>query len=344
MTQKRIGKRWRWLFGLFVTLTTLLFGIHVSADGLAFSVQPVLPTQQVNQKVTYFDLKMNPREQTTLVVNVHNNKKTPLHLRTGLAQATTNLNGVVEYGKNKERLDDSVPADFAKVVKLPAKPITIDPNGDGQVRMQVIMPKKHFNGQLAGGLTLSDADADNAVPSSNKQQAVAIQNRYQFVVAIVLRNSVNKVSPKLSLGTVKPKQINARNVVSGAIHNETATFVNQLKVTGEVKRADSQAALYTTKQVGYQLAPNAVMQFPVWLKNRPLSAGRYTLTITAVAQKRRWQFSKNFKVTAQKAKHLNRSSVEVKPDNTWRNVAIGAGSGATVLAGMLAWVLIRRRR
>ena len=52
MTQKRIGKRWRWLLGLFVALTTLLLGIHVSADGLAFSVQPVLPTQQVNLKVS----------------------------------------------------------------------------------------------------------------------------------------------------------------------------------------------------------------------------------------------------------------------------------------------------
>lgn len=343
MTQKRIDIRWRWLLGLFIAVTTLLFGIHASADGLAFSVQPVLPTQQVNQKVTYFDLKMNPSEKTTLIVNVHNNKKTPLHLSAGLAQATTNLNGVVEYGQNKQQLDKRVPAKFAKVVVLPKKPITIDPNGDGQVRMQVTMPKQRFNGQLAGGLTLSDADANANTVSANKRQAVAIQNQYQFVVAIVLRNNIAKVTPKLSLGTVKPGQVNARNVVNGAIHNETATFINQLKVTGEVSRVGSKTALYTTKQVGYQLSPNAIMQFPVWLKDRSLSAGHYKLTVTAVSQKRRWQFSKTFKVTGQKAQQLNQSSVEVKPDNTWRNVAIGAGSGATILAGLLAWAVIRRR-
>ena len=340
MMQKLMRKRW--LLALTAAVAILVIGIHASADVLAFSVQPVLPTQQVNKKVTYFDLKLAPKQQTTLSVNVHNNKSTPLHLKAGLAQATTNLNGVVEYSANKEQLDKHVPAKFAQAVALPDKPITIAPNADDQVQIQVTMPKRAFKGQLAGGLTLSDADFGKQA-ATGKKQAVAINNRYQFVVAIVLRNNQRTVTPKLSLDSAKMGQINARNVVSGAIHNETATFVNQLKVTGQVQKAGSTDVLYTTKQVNYQLAPNAIMQFPVWLKERPLVAGKYKLRVTASAQKQHWQFSRNFTVTAAKAKHLNGSSVEVKPDNTWRNAAIGAGSGATVLAGVLAWAVIRRR-
>ncbi|BBM22291.1 cell surface protein, CscA/DUF916 family [Lactiplantibacillus plantarum] len=69
-----------------------------------------------------------------------------------------------------------------------------------------------------------------------KQQsksAMAIKNQYAYSVAVVLHGKQALTKNKLTLGKIKATQNNGYNLISLALQNHTAAFLNQ--VTTEVK-------------------------------------------------------------------------------------------------------------
>nr|WP_273715436.1 DUF916 domain-containing protein [Leuconostoc mesenteroides] len=79
-------------FSLFVT--------GVSASEMNFSVNAVIPTNQIDKEKTYFNLKMAPKQEQDVTVTLKNNTKKDITVEIGINTAKTSSNGVIAYSES----------------------------------------------------------------------------------------------------------------------------------------------------------------------------------------------------------------------------------------------------
>ncbi|WP_413480102.1 DUF916 and DUF3324 domain-containing protein [Carnobacterium maltaromaticum] len=304
---------------LFLSLGTII--PQVNASQLKFSVEPVIPENQKNTSNSYFDLMMKPAEKQTLVVHMRNDTENEVTVLPTIHAATTNINGVVEYGESNTKLDKTSKYNIEEIVKPTVNEVKIPAKGATDLELTVDMPEEGFDGILTGGLTLKEKE-EKEKNNEKSQQGLAIENKYAYVVAVVLQETDKKIDSELKLGTVEPSQVNARNVINAKIKNVKAKYVNQLSVDTEITKKGSHEVLYTSKKEEMQMAPNTSFAYPISLNGEELKAGDYSLKMIAKSMGETWEFKKDFTIKSEIARALNDKDVTIKKDNTWLFVLI----------------------
>ena len=264
------------------------FGIETSAAELRFSVETEIPENQIDKTKTYFDLMMKPDQEQILKVRAANSTGENLVIDVSVKSATTNSNGVIEYGESLTALDKSAPADLSEIiqlkdggesVELPAKSEKVDETKDKQ--------KENTNG-------------------------LAIENRYAYTVAVLLRENETVVQPELSLEKVEPTQRNARSVISATLLNHEAAYLQSMKVTANVKNKKTNNVILEKEQEDMQMALNSIFNFPIPYEENEMEAGTYVLAMTVEGSGKKWQFTKEFTISKEEAKTFNEKDVTVK--------------------------------
>ncbi|OSH13904.1 cell wall surface anchor protein [Enterococcus faecalis] len=264
------------------------FGIETSAAELRFSVETEIPENQIDKTKTYFDLMMKPDQEQILKVRAANSTDENLVIDVSVKSATTNSNGVIEYGESLTALDKSAPADLSEIiqlkdggesVELPAKSEKVDETKDKQ--------KENTNG-------------------------LAIENRYAYTVAVLLRENETVVQPELSLEKVEPTQRNARSVISATLLNHEAAYLQSMKVTANVKNKKTNNVILEKEQEDMQMALNSIFNFPIPYEENEMEAGTYVLAMTVEGSGKKWQFTKEFTISKEEAKTFNEKDVTVK--------------------------------
>lgn len=327
------------LFGCFVLgwfgWTTL-----GEASEFQFSVNPTIPANQVDKTKTYFDLQMNKNQRQTLEVVLRNDTEKAVKVDLGIDNATTNSNGVVEYGKRAIKQDSSLRYALSELTEYP-ETVTIEAQSEKKVAIQVQMPDQAFDGVIAGGITFKEHQEAQTTATNEQKKGVSITNEYAYVVALLLRQTTKKVAPEVVLHDVTPSQKNARNVILANLQNTQATYVNQVKVQAEITRKGSQKVLYQATNKQMQIAPNSNFDYPVALNGKKLEAGKYRIKVTVYGNQdpagsyqdsenpkehyqNRWVLEKDFEIKADTAKALNEKDVSLKQDYRWVFWLIGA--------------------
>lgn len=312
---------------LFLILITMVLGvlltIPVSASELSFGVEANLPENQVDKGVTYFDLNLKPSTTQTVTVTVTNSSKDQVKIEPEVNTATTNLNGTVEYQKvAKKNLDTSLKYSLADYVKPVEKTVVLNGKQTKKIHLKITMPKEKFNGVMAGGLRLQDKNQEVS-KNAKKKKGTTVQNEYAYLIGIVLQQNTKKVLPDMKLASVKPGQVNLRNVINARLRNVKATYLNKLSVNAKVTKQGNSKVLYRQKRTNMQMAPNSVFNYGLQLNGQSLKAGRYVMNITAKSKKQTWHFKKTFTITREKAAKLNAKDVSIKKDYTWIYVSVG---------------------
>ncbi|MDR3189589.1 MAG: DUF916 and DUF3324 domain-containing protein [Lactobacillaceae bacterium] len=344
---------------------------HVAANQLTFTVQPELPANQINQQDGFFNIQLAANQKQDLALNYTNNTKQTITVNAKVAAATTNSNGVVEYGPNNIKPDKSQLFNLKNLVNIPAQ-VTLKAGETKKVIAQVTMPNQDVKGIIAGGLTFSDAARDKAnQTNSNKQKGnLAIQNIYSLQMGLLMRQRVTPdFDPQtiqktgLQMGTVNAGQVNFRNVYNVELQNPLPIYVNQMDVAAQISAKRGSKVLYSAKKTAMQMAPNSNFKYPIALGNgNPLKPGKYHVHVVVFATKDkqgqfqtdifdgkktnyqyRWEFDRDFTVSGQQAQKLNRQDVTVKrADLTW--LYIGLAILALLLGGLLWFFLWKRRK
>ncbi|MFF2459738.1 DUF916 and DUF3324 domain-containing protein [Peribacillus simplex] len=330
---------------LLVSCLSIIFTFSIlkaSAAEFNFAVETVIPKNQVDKKKTYFDLMMKPGQKQVLEINLRNDTENDVNINPLIHSATTNLNGVVEYGENDIESDSTLLYKMEDIVKTEEE-IIIPAKGNYKVKMDVVMPKEDLDGVLAGGIILqekTEGTGDKQKENENNK-GLSIENEFAYVVAILLRENENEVKPEIQLNDVFPDQINARNVINANIQNIMPMYMNQMTVKAKVtKKGDSQV-MYESNKEGMQMAPNSNFDYPISLHGERLEAGEYTLEMTAASMGEEWHWKRNFKIDGGLAKKLNDSDVSIQKDYTWLYVIIG---GIVILLALILCVIFMRRK
>ncbi|WP_317913493.1 DUF916 domain-containing protein, partial [Carnobacterium maltaromaticum] len=235
------------ILGILLTVTSVLnfFESPVKAAELNFAVTPSIPDNQFDKTKTFFDLLVKSEQEQVIEVQLRNDTDKDVIVEAKINSATTNLNGVVEYGETKTKQDSTLKYNLADLIKVDGE-ATIPAHGEITLPLKLKMPKESFSGILAGGISFKEKD------TGEKQEAdgegIAIQNKYAYIVGIVLRVDPAEIQPDMLLTKVAPAQVNVRNVVNANLQNPTAMFINQLKVSAQVTRQGSKDVLFSSKK------------------------------------------------------------------------------------------------
>lgn len=344
----------------FISVIALFVGIssQASASEFNFAVTPNIPDNQVDKTKTYFDLKLSQNTEQDLTMELRNDTENEVTIELSVNSATTNMNGVVEYGPNKIKQDQSLKYNLKDLVTIQSE-VKIPGKSKKSVPIHVKMPDEKISGVLAGGITLKEKKVEDNNTKSDTSSGMAIKNEYSYVVALLMRQSTVAVKPDLLLQRVAAGQNNARNVIQANLQNPEPTYLNQLKVQAEITKKGSSKVLYHSEKSGMQMAPNSNFDYPIALNGEKLAGGNYHIKIVAYGGKSengsftsgkdenglsikysyKWTLEKDFTIKDELAKKLNKKDVSIKQDYTWLYFLV-----ALFIALIIVFLVIWKRK
>ena len=203
MRWKQIGQWW------LLVLALLLGGLLGSLPGQAasntpasgFILTPLLPKDQLDKQAGYFNMKVTPGTTSTFRVSVSNPGKSAITLQVTPVNATTSSGVVVKLAAHQAKT----------------------------VAFKTTIPKSGFQGEVLGGLFVTNPTANAARPTTS--QGFMLKNRYAEVTAVALWCQPQVTIPvKLVLDEVKVTPTNGQPVLFAKLRNLTPTLFGQLKI------------------------------------------------------------------------------------------------------------------
>lgn len=309
------------LFLFFLGIVLLLSGLKtVSAAEMKFSVQAVLPENQVDSSQAYFDLRMKPGQSQDLMVEMRNDTSKEVTVEVKPNTAITNQNGIVEYNDTKTQRDSSLMTAF-KDITTTEKEVTVPAKSQKQVKIHIQMPEEKYNGVILGGIYFSEKDQEKDRKATSKGSQIV--NKYAYVIGVKLMETDTIVQPELRLNAVQAKQINYRNVITANIQNYEPAILKDLKIEGKVYKKGGSELLYSEVKEDLRMAPNSNFDFAMSLNNKPFKPGKYTFKGVGKSGDKEWKFEKDFDIKGEESRQYNKQAVSLEKDNTWVYILIG---------------------
>lgn len=178
---KRLVKTLFIIAGLLVFISSSVSAEN-SGDRVPYSVQAILPENQVDSSVSYFDLAVEPGSSQSLEVEVYNSSNEELTIFVDTNFGATNANGVVTYDGSIEEFDESMELPFNEISNVYEEEMTIDPNSSSRAIVDIEIPEEGFDGQIVGGIHfLLEPDQVDETDS-----AIGFENAFAYVVGVNL--------------------------------------------------------------------------------------------------------------------------------------------------------------
>lgn len=310
-------------FLFFLGLILLFSGFKtVSAAEMKFSVQAVIPDNQVDKSQSYFDLRMKAGEAQDLLVDMRNDTSEDVTVEVTPNTAITNQNGIVEYNDTKTERDSSLKTGF-KDIATTEKEVTVPAKSTKQLKVHVQMPKEEYSGTILGGIYFSEKDKDKTEDKDEEAQGSQIVNKYAYVIGVQLTENDTAVQPELRMNTVQAQQINYRNVITANIQNYESAILKDLKIEGKVYEKGGSEVLYSEVKEDLRMAPNSNFDFAISLDNKPFKAGKYTFKGVGKSGDKEWTFEKDFEIKWEESRKYNKEAVSLEKNYTWVYLLVG---------------------
>ncbi|GEK33433.1 DUF916 and DUF3324 domain-containing protein [Kurthia sibirica] len=330
---------------LFFSATVAgLMSKSASAAELNFSVTSVLPDNQIDKKQSYFDLKMKPGQEQTVYVMLDNATDKKVTVMVSANEAKTNINGTTQYDKNKIERDSTLNYSLEDIVTVKNK-VVIPPKKKVKLPVHLKMPDKEVKGIILGGLSFQqkESELDQAEKDSAKENGMSIKNRFSYNLAMSLKMTDDQVEPELVLNKVEAQSINARTVITANIQNTQPMLMNQLEVNAFITKKGESEKLFKKNMKEMQMAPNSNFNYQIPLNGEQLEAGTYTADVTAKSMGETWHWKKDFTISSDEAKQLNKADVDAKDDSInwtmWILIAVGI-----IIVLLLLLILVRQNK
>lgn len=338
-----MGRKLKWI-GVIGFAIGLLFSREeqVFANEMNFSVRAILPENQRDKKQSYFDLKMEPKQEQIIQIELKNDTEKDIIVETTANTAVTNDNGLADYTKSAGKKDSSLTISFADIASVP-KETLVSKKSSTLLDVQLKMPDEAYDGVLLGGLYFKEKEVD-AKKTDKEDGAVAIENRFAYSIGVLLSETDVVVQPKLALNEVKADQKTGHNLISLNLQNQHAALVKNLKVNAKIYKEGNQTVLYEQEREELRMAPNSNFNYAIDIVDTELKPGTYEAVVVANDGYQDWKMKKTFVIESAKAKKLNKSSVDNLPKEMDSRWYILLGGVVVIGVGVIAFWLGRSGR
>lgn len=286
--------------------------VHANSTSASFAAKIIPASHQTDPNLSYFDLIITPKQTKTLQVQIGNLKNKATTVKISINPATTNINGVVNYGADDKPLDQSLNHNLKDYLSTKEKQVVLPPNSQKIVTLTLKAPENDFTGTIAGGINIQEV-----VATQKSNSTIGIQNTYAYAIAVLLHQKDQLILPKFKLGTIKTGQLLAKNQIIADIRNVMPKYQNQTTVDAIVTKKNHKKVIYRHQKKHLQFAPNSYMRYNIPLNDR-FKAGEYTLKLKVTSDNKTWYFTKDFKITRQAAQKWNQKDVSLpKESHLW---------------------------
>lgn len=299
---------------------------------VGYSVEAVLPENQLDDSLSYFNLRMKESEQQELTVNVYNHENEDITIRTRVHNASTNSNGIVVY---EEESEPQTKNPVTELVTVKNEEVIIPAGESKPIMFRLQMPAEPFEGVKLGGLYFEKVQDEG-----QHQEGVSIQNNYAYVIGLQLSQDDKLVEPALELENIEPTLVNYRTAIVAQIHNTQPMILDEVAIQAKIYNADKSELITEVSQEGVQFAPNSTMDFVMDWNNQALKEGEYHLELLATKGEKSWEWQESF-VIQKEDEAINEEAVELKNENTlkrsgWYN--IGMIALVAVIFGLIMYI------
>lgn len=318
-----------------IKVVLLAFGVYLfflstelvqAEENVGFSVQAILPENQIDDRHSYFDLKVEPEDTQELEVVIYNNETKDIRVKTSVHNASTNSNGLIVY-EDQDETDPSLLYPMTNILTLENKEFVIPAGETISVYANLKVPKEPFKGILLGGLHF-----EKVVENERKEdEGISIQNKYAYVIGVQLTHENTLVSTELRLNSITPTLVNYRTAILANIQNKAPVIVRDLDIQAKVFKDGETEPIKTESYEAFKMAPNSNMDVVINWENQALEAGDYRLEIQANTPEDKWTWDELFTIDAE-AEELNEKAVELEDNSypAWVWMLIGLGIALVV--------------
>lgn len=324
----KVKKRIKWLVTIVIVVTSVCLGKNSMAAGIEFSVNPIYNDHQIDNNKSFFYIQTKPGEEQILEFDVMSTQEEPVEIKVTPQFAYTQPNGQMGYTDDPEVMDstlkDAIPTFFN--FKEGEDIITVTNYETKHLKLKITPPKEHYEGVKAGAITFSLA------PKEEKKAGVGIDYGIRIGLLTSESGDVYEDSTQLLLTDVKPTVSNSRKLVVAQLQNPEPKILVDLYLKGTIKDKETGKVIKTKEVEDYKLAPNSKFDFEFDWGIEDLPSGDFVMVLDGENQLETWHLEKEFKITGEMAKKLNKESAFkiVTPD--WLKIlTIGLGSLALML-------------
>lgn len=279
------------LKGLVVSFTlclSLIGGYTTQAEGLNVAVYPIHSKKQITED-NYFNLLVKPGEKDKLQLKFENLSDEDVTVEVNVMTAGTTSNGSVDYTKINPILNDSLEYSLNDLFKEKKKDVILKKQESKVVDFEYEIPKEEFEGSLLGSFYITE----------KKDETTTFEFKYSQVIAIQMRESKKQITPKFDLAKIDLMQYNKQASFMITIENQKPLLLKGADITGKISKNESKVIKFDFETPKQDIAPNSNLIFPVPLPDDiGIDAGIYTLKLTINDKGTKYEYEKEFDVTA----------------------------------------------
>lgn len=279
-------------------------------NDIGFFIRPILPENQVGDKVSYFDLMMTPGQRQALEVEIVNRNSYPIDVSVEAISASTSANGEIDY-KTPGVQDESLLLPFTEVAAVRQAVLTVPAEGSISAFVDLAMPQQSFDGTVLGGLVFEKLlpEEDDTSASGSAAQGAVIQNTYSYVLGVKLAESDVAVAPAFALFEIETTLQGGQPAVIHYIRNTQAVIVKDMAVTLTIRREGADGTVASLERT-VDMAPNSAMALAVTPLDGELASGRYTSTVDLATETESWTLEEGFEVDEQTARTIRAQTTQ----------------------------------
>ena len=226
----------RFSFFAAVSLISMLaLAVFAVASVGGFSVRPIFPENQSPDTEGFFNLMVEPGEQT-IMVELLNSTGDDMTAELSLITAGTNSNGIVDYG-TQARIDETMLHPFHEIARLGESEVTIPAGGSVVVPVTLYIPE--FEGVILGSI-----HALLGITEEEREQAGMIVNRIAHIVVVRLQQG-GIPAPGFELGEVSAETVNHRAAVVIPLRHTSPRLSMGALADAGIYHADSGTAVFS---------------------------------------------------------------------------------------------------
>ncbi|MGX7151273.1 DUF916 and DUF3324 domain-containing protein [Enterococcus ureasiticus] len=268
-----------------------------------FSYEVLFPENQKNEKAGYYDLLVQPGDKQTVQMKLVNTSNQPMKIDITVSSAKTNGNGVVTFGPSELKTDASLKQDLSKLMTGP-KDVLLEPKSNQIIDFAIEVPSEGFEGYVAGGIQLKPVLKED---ESSKKEKV-IMNKFAFVIGVLLSESETiAIKPELKLNDVSLKLKDAEYTLFMNMSNTKSVFAEELTATVQIRKKGETKTILEMEKKNVRMAPNSMMELPVFLEDQKVTAGEYTADVKVTSKTgQSWKWARNFSFSKIEAEQISK--------------------------------------
>lgn len=276
-------------------------------DPAGFTVESIIPENQVDKTKTYYYLSVEPAQKQTIQVKVKSTKKDPVSVNVAVHDAVSSSVGAIDYANSKPKLDKSLQNPITSLVKVKnnVKEVTVKNFEEKIVEYEITPSKEKFSGVKLGSLRFVRKGEES---EKNKS---GLTPEYARVIALMLTEDEEQFNhgAELHLKKVGLDLSNGRKVIAANIQNDQPKVLQEMTINGQITRKGKSEVLAKHQMENFSVAPNSNFNFELPLGLERFEAGTYVFTGEAKGDGRTWKWEETFKVGKERADQINEETV-----------------------------------